>query len=364
VRPAEAALAVLLGGALLAAPPAAAHVVYQRASLTALIADADVVARARIERGATGVARGSSGERRPVITAELLEVFKGDPGPGAVRFAQHGHGVAVFEPGEEVLLCLQAIERSRELAELAAGGTVSWISLQEQGSEFTLDDASRPAFVEAVRGYVTAQAIADPAAALAAWRDLTFRLLRSPQTRLAEMALRDLVGRGAQLVSPDSLPMVEPLIDDPTVPIGIRLGILVELEQQGLLDGPPRWAGLLTSVEPPELLAVVRAAGAHPSASVNRELIRILGAAEGELAEAAAIALGVPGNHAAVAPLADALRRGKPPVPMATIRGLGRIATPAALAALEIAARDHPEEMVRRRARAEVRRLAEVLRRR
>jgi hypothetical protein len=351
---AGALLAAALAAVLAAGPPAVAHVVYGRPSLAALVAGADVVARARIERGATVVALGGPDERRPVITAELAEVLKGDVDGGEVRFAQHGHGVAAFEPGDEVLLFLRAIERSRELAHLAAGSAVRWVSLQEAGAKLTLGDGSRAAFVEAVRGYVAAQATADPAAALAAWRDLTFHLLGSPETRLAEMALRDLVARGAQLLTRQSLPAVEPVIDDPAVPIGVRLGVLVELERLGLVDGPPRWTALLRSVEPPDLRAVARAAGAHPSRPVNRELIRLLGVADPETAEAAAIALGVPGNDEAVAPLAQALGKGRPPLPMAAIRGLGRIGTPAARAALEQAARDHSDETVRRRARAEL----------
>jgi hypothetical protein len=354
---ARALLAALLAAALPAGPPSAAHVVYGRPSLADLVAGADVVARARIERGAAATALGEGGEARPLVTAELLEVFKGDVDPGEVRFAQHGHGVAAFVPGDEVLLFLRAIERSRELAELAATSRVRWVSFQEPGAELSLDEGSSAAFVEAVKGYVAAQAAAEPGAALAAWRELTFRLLRSPEMRLAESALRDLVTRGGQLVTRDSLPAVAPVIDDLAAPIGIRLGVLAELERLGLVDGPPRWAALLESVEPPALVAVVRAAGAHPSAPVNRQLMRLLEAADADVAEAAAIALGVPGNQQAVAPLANALRLGEPRLSMAAIRGLGRIGTPAARAALEAAARDHPDETVRRRARAEVRRL-------
>ena len=54
--------------------------------------------------------------RRPVVTAALEEVWKGEAPPATtVRFAQHGHGVAPYAEGEEVLLFLRRIERSREL---------------------------------------------------------------------------------------------------------------------------------------------------------------------------------------------------------------------------------------------------------
>jgi hypothetical protein len=352
-----AVLAVLAVVALVAGPPAAAHVVYGRASLAELVAGADVVARVRIQHGATAASPGGAGGGRPVLSAELLEVLKGEPGPGPVHFVQHGHGAARFEPGDEVLLCLQAIERSRELVALATDSDLRWVSLQESGAELMVDDGSRAAVVAAARGYVAAQSMPAPEEALAAWREVTLRLLRSPEKRLAESAVRDLVTRGDDLVTPDSLNAVEPVIGDPSVSIGVRLAVLAELERLGLIDGPRRWARLLASVEPPELRAVVRAAGAHPSAPVNRELIRLLEAGDEETAVAAAVSLGVPGNREAVAPLAKALREGKRPLQMATIRGLGLVGTPEALAVLEEAARGHPEASVRRRARAEVRRL-------
>jgi HEAT repeat protein len=101
-------------------------------------------------------------------------------------------------------------------------------------------------------------------------------------------------------------------------------------------------------------IAAVRAAGAHPSAPVVRELVALLGGDDPLLVAAAAVALGAPGSEAAVAPLAKLLASPEPRVRSAAIRGLGRIGTPGAREALAKAAASHPDAATRRRAGAEV----------
>jgi HEAT repeat protein len=86
---------------------------------------------------------------------------------------------------------------------------------------------------------------------------------------------------------------------------------------------------------------------------VTAELIRILEGGDATAARVAAVALGTPGNVAATAPLARALESDDARLRMAAIRGLGRIATPAAREILESAAASHPDAETRRRARAE-----------
>jgi HEAT repeat protein len=76
------------------------------------------------------------------------------------------------------------------------------------------------------------------------------------------------------------------------------------------------------------------------------------------LAVAAAVALGSPGNHGAVEPLTRALRSTDARLAMAAIRGLGRVRTPEAIAAIREAASSHPNQAVRRRAEAEMRLLS------
>jgi HEAT repeat protein len=91
---------------------------------------------------------------------------------------------------------------------------------------------------------------------------------------------------------------------------------------------------------------------------VTAELKKILEGDDAELAAAAAVSLGVPGNEVALSWLVGAANRGGDRVQMAAIRGLGRIATPTAQAALEEISEKHPKPAVRLRARGEVARLS------
>ena len=133
--------------------------------------------------------------------------------------------------------------------------------------------------------------------------------------------------------------------------------MVTALEQQGHVDGPARWAELLRATPRPDLPAVVRAAAAHPSPAVTAELVKLLAGSDTELAAAAAVSLGVPGNRAAVDPLARALQSDNERLRMAAIRGLGGVATAEAQAVLRRAADGHPDAATRRRAAGELARL-------
>ena len=131
-----------------------------------------------------------------------------------------------------------------------------------------------------------------------------------------------------------------------------------ELERLGLVDGPAQWVKLLRATHGADQIAVVRAVAAHPSDPVTQELIGLLASEDVLLVSAAAISLGVPGNEKAVAPLSKRLGSSEERVRMSVIRGLGRIGTPSARAALAQAAANHPDPATRRRANAEIARSA------
>jgi len=335
---------------------ALAHIVYGSPSIYQLVVDADLVVRARIIDPTDQLVAAEPAVRRPAVVAAALQVYKGRTGTGPIRFAQHGHGVAQYEVGDEALLFLRRIERTRELDEIAATGQVPWVSLQEHDSAFTLAPEERPAFDEAVRAWAAADD-GNPSARFDSLREITVELLRSSEPRLARSALRDLVLMGDVLVTGDTAPTLVSISNDTANDIGLRLGVLTVLEQQGLVDGPARWAGLLRTTPEPDLIAVVRAAAAHPGPAVTAELVKLLDADDPATAAAAAVSLGVPGNDAAVAPLTRAVRGDDERLQSAAIRGLGRIGTEKALAALNETAHDHPDATTRRRAAGEVARL-------
>jgi hypothetical protein len=200
---------------------APAHIVYGSPSIYQLVVDADLVVRARIIDPSDQLVAAEPAVRRPAVVATALQVYKGRTGPGPIRFAQHGHGVAQYEVGDEALLFLRLIERTRELDEIAATGQVPWVSLQEHDSAFTLEPAARPAFDAALRSWVAAAAAGEPSTRLGSLREVTVGLLRSTEPRLARSALRDLVLMGDVLVTGDTGPALVSISNDTAIDIGL-----------------------------------------------------------------------------------------------------------------------------------------------
>jgi hypothetical protein len=355
------AIAVVAAGlCLAAAAPVRSHIIYGRPTLHGLTSGADVVAHVRILDPNAQVVMQDSGERRPVVVVELREVIKGAVEPGAqLRFATHGHGVAEYAAGEEAVVFLAGIGRSRELETLAATG-LRWVSFQEHDARYALTPDDREPLLAALRGYVQAEAQAEPGARLQALRAVTLALLTSGHTRLAHSAVQDLViSNDIPLVTADDVPLLlERVVDSPKANAGLRAALLSELDRRGFVTGSAHWLTLLRTTRKPEQLQVIRAAGQHPSAEVDAALVAMLGGEDDEIAAAAALALGGPAHATATKPLAAALGHSDRRVRMAAIRALGRIPTPAARKALEAAAAEHSDLATRRRAAAEIRTVA------
>ena len=338
-----------------AAGPTRAHVVYGTPTLSQLTHESDLVARVRIIDPLSRVPPPDALAREVVVVAEVLELLKGSFPEKRLEFVQHGHGSPEYEKGEEVAVFLKRIERSRELGGSAVASRIQWVSEQEAGSKYVLDARVRGDFVAAVRAYAQLAAFA-PEARPEATHRITLELLASSQPMLSSSALRDLVMAGdASLLSTHDLPILEPLLTSSATAIGVRMGLLVELERRGLVDGPPRWARLLRTTTGEDRFAVVHASAAHPSAPVAAELRALLANDDSLLVAAAAVSLGTRGDDAAVAPLAKLFASDESRVRMAAIRALGRVATPAAKQVLVKTAAAHPDAATRRRAAAEVR---------
>lgn len=333
------------------------HIAVSTRSLRWLIADSDLVIRGRPIAVEEMVAReGAEPLHRPVLRVEVLEVLKGPAVDGKeLRFAQHGHGVAEYRPNDEALFFLRDLSRSPELSELRGTGKVKWYSSQEHDDDYVLSPQSRRVTLEAARAYVAIEKT--PAGKRAeALRRITVKLLASRDLRLSTSALRDLVLAGhAPLVAKEDIPALIKVIDDSRTSIGVRVGLLAELERRRLLEGDPQWMRLLRTTKRADRLAVIRAAGAHPSPAVNGELAAILMRPDGAAAAAAAISLGSPGNTTAVGPLSKAAASENTRIAMAAIRGLGKVGSAEARAALASIVASHPDASVRRRAQAELR---------
>jgi len=335
-----------------------AHIVYARPTLLSLVGSSDLVAHARILDPHATLTVETTGERRPIVRIELREVLKGDGDPGQeLHFASHGHGVAEYAAGEEVLVFLVPLARSKELAVLQAAG-LHWVSLQEHDARCVRTPGVGERVLAAVRSYAATGRLTDPQARVEGLRGITLDLLTSGDARLGAAAVRDLVGAGdVALVTAADVPrLLEEVVSSTNTAIAVRLGLLVELERRGLIAGASLWEELLHSTSKPDLLQVVRAAGRHPSPQVAATLVEMLGR-DDEVAEAAALALRNPAHHGAVPALEKTLQSDATRVRMSAIRALGRIGTPAARNALEIAAQNHEDVATRRRAAAEIRTL-------
>lgn len=344
---------------LIAAAAARAHIVYGRPTLMALVAGAERVAVVRIVDPLALAVVPETGDQRPVVEASLLVPLKGGGAPGeTLRFASHGHGVAEYLPGEEALVFLAPLERSRELSALSASG-LRWVSFQEHDARYPVTPENRERLLGAVRGYVDAAAQSSPVARIDALRRVTLGLLTSGDARLAAGAVQDLaVSESLPLVTAADVPLLrERVLSSPDAPLGVRLALLVELDRRGLLDATPLWLPLLRDTPLPDRLQVVRVAGRQRDPAVEAALVELLAADEPELVEAAALALADPLHAAATPELARALAHPEPRVRGAAIRALRAIATPAARDALVAAADEHADPDTRRRAAAAARSL-------
>jgi hypothetical protein len=322
------------------------------ASLRQLTHDADAVVRARITVAASTIEAG--GRSYPTVGADVLATLKGAAAPGPIVFANVGAGAATFVDGEEVLLFLRHLERVAELAATALQARLRYVAIPNAGETIVVTDAVRTVLSDAVRRYAATDNIPDPENRSEALRQLTLELLKSGDPVLITSIMRDFApGGDASALTLADLPAMVPLIESSRVPIGTRIALVAELERRGLIFGPARWVRLLRTSHGPDLLAVIRAVGEHPSAGVNAHLIALLTQADLAVATAAALALGAPGNVDAVRPLTASLRRDDPPLRTAVLRSLARIGTQGARQALELIAARHPDVALRSRAEVE-----------
>ncbi|MGB5810325.1 MAG: HEAT repeat domain-containing protein [Polyangiales bacterium] len=338
-------------------PPALAHLAVSTRSLRVLLTTADLVVVAApigIER--VIVDENGKESQRAVMHVEVLEVLKGPPISGDLLVAQHGHGVAQYEPGQHALLFLRRISETRELRDLGASGPIRWVSEQEHDDAYILDAKSGAATIRAAKAYLAAYHLSPPERSRAL-RRVTVTMLVSRDARLAESALHDLVlAPDEPLVTRQDVPKLKKVLGDSKTSIGVRVGLLSELQRRSLVSAASEWVHLLETTEGPDRVVVIRACRAHQSPPVTRVLIDWLQSADPVTASEAALALGTPGHDAAVDPLANALRAGDRRVSMATIRALGSISTPKAWETLAKAAASNEDESIRRRAAAELRR--------
>ena len=343
---------------LLGSTNSSAHIVMGTKSLHLLVVEADLVLRARVTDPEFVFVSADGLSRRKLVEIEVLEEMKGDAGAKTIRFAQDGHDVARYASGQEALFFLRPIAKSRELRMLAVPNGPSHVSGQEHEERFLIEGKYAQVLLSAVRRLTKSGTAGSTAQRVALIRSATLDLLTSGDAGLGASGLASLVlTPHAALVTAADLPRLKAFLARQDVSIGLRAGLIAELERRGLIEGGAYWLALLQNAGPAELPAAIRAAGAHPSVAVNAYLLSVLSHSESqtEIAAECAIALGTARNVVAVDALSDALMKGKPRLRNAAIRGLGRIDGPEAHEALERAAQTHSDSATRKRARAELR---------
>lgn len=336
---------------------ASAHLVPSSKGLRALTDEADVVVRARIaERLDAGPSPRAAG--RPYVEAYVLEVLKGDPGEPPLRFLQHGHGVAPFEAGREHLVFLVRTERSRELDALGPKSH-PFVSLQEHDDAYPLEAPTRVALLAAARAYAAADAAETGDERDQHLRTATLALLESRDPGLSGPTIRDWMAAPTTTpITTDERPRLVAIVDDPKTPMSVRLALLRALEARGLLDGTTRWTALLDpGSSDAALVATIRASAIDPRPAIRQRLIALVGSDREDVAAAAAIAVGWPGDERGLDALGTALASRSTRVRNGAVRALGRIGSPRALALLDEAGQTHSDPATRRLAAAEARKL-------
>lgn len=341
-----------------AATDAAAHVIMGTKSLHLRVVEADLVAHVRILDPQALFVSADGHSKRQLVEVQILEILKGKSGAQKLLVAQDGHEVAAYSVGHQALFFLEPIERSRELRALAVPGGPTHVSSQEHDERFLTDGPQGEVLLSATRALVASESAATSEARVALIRRATLELLTSGDTQLATSALASLVlAPHAALLTPADVPRLEKLLADSAISIGLRAGLLAELERRGLVEGPGRWLAILQNARPAELARAIRAASTHPSEPVTAFLLDLLESPGGtpEIKAEAAVALGASRNPAVVGALVEALENGEPRLRNGAIRGLGQIGGDEARQALERASRTHRDPGTRNRAQAEIR---------
>ena len=341
---------------------AEAHVIMGKKSLHLSVAESTWVVRGRVTDPHKLFVSTDGSKRRELVELQVLEIIKGPSradatdGLDAIRVAQDGHEAPTYSVGDEAIFFLGPIEASRELRSLAVAGGATHVSSQEHDEAFRIKPPNGQILLTAIRSFARSETLADPKARVALIREATLDLITSGDPQLSSAALASLVlAPHASLVTAPDLPRLLELLAGPKASIGLKAGLIAELERRGFIDGPQYWHGLLEGASAAELPAAIRAAGTHSSESVRVALLKLLTSPETApaIAAEAAIALGASPGEEVIRALSAALGSASPRLRNAVIRGLGQMSNEGSQRALYQAAETHVDPATRRRARAE-----------
>lgn len=327
---------------------AKAHTIPGAQTLHDLCRAADVVAIGRITLVSTPDPHATM---LPPVDAEVTEIFReSDLKKGSIRFWPHRHGNDQYVVGEELLLFLEPTRAPERATE------AKYEALEAIGDRFVVPADRRAVWIDAVRKYVALgkgpRGSTDP-------RELgrvSIGMLASLETKLAQLALRDLTLAGATPVIVQSdVPELLRMVDDATRPAMLRVGVLSELERRKLTPVGSHWVSVLESSSSNDRSAVISGAKSRWFVpEVNAALVSILERGSVDEAISAARAVGAEGNDAAVDALVRAVAREPAELRFTALSSLRRINSVQVRDKLEGFAQTHPDAETRKVAGAEL----------
>lgn len=327
---------------------AKAHSIPGAHTLHDLCRDAEIVAVGRVTFAPKPAPNTTT---LPPVDAEVTELLReGDVKKGPLRFWPHRHGNDEYVIGEELLLFLdhtRAPERAQE---------AKYEALESIGDRFVVPADRRALWIEAARKYVALGQ--GPRTSINA-RELgrvSIAMLASPETKLAHFALRDLTLTGsASVISESDVPELLRVVDDPSRPSMLRVGVLSELERRKLTPIGAHWVSVLESSPTHERSAVISGAKSRWFVpEVNAALVSLLERGSSDESISAARAVGAEGNDAAVDALARAATREPAELRFVALGSLRRINSAQSREKLEAFAQSHPDTETRKVALAEM----------
>ena len=326
-----------------------AHIDAVRLSLAQLFLRADAVALARID-AVSDRNLGDDGHQAllEVVTATVVEQFKGEDTTPRVDFFLDAHGPAHYSAGDTVVLFLETPDPQHPLARYVTIGKLDYLSHQVRNTEHIVDESSLSDYRWVLGKYSDALADGEPAGAPDSAEAILMRMLGSASPALVESALIDWQNAGAGLrFDKRDIQRLVAMTREDARPINLRLAILRILASQQLV-GPEAWDPLFTQTAEADLVPVVRSTRGYESRHFAPTLRELLTSPREPLAEAAARALGHPiytGSEAAVGTL---LESDSQRLNYAAVAALAGMKSERSLAILQKAAKDHPNERVRR----------------
>jgi hypothetical protein len=327
---------------------AAAHTVPNAQTLYDLCRAAEVVAMGRI----TLVPAAQPGSTTlPAVRVEVTELFRaGDEKTGPLWFLPHRHGNDEYVMGEEVLLFL---ERTRALERV---NEAKYEAIDAIGDRFVVPVERRAVWIDAARKYVNLGKGPRNSTDPRALGRLSIAMLTSPETQLAQLALRDITMAGTSaVIAPEDVPDILRFVEDGAYPAMLRVGVLSELERRKLTPVGSHWVSVLESTPSSERSAVIAGAkGRWFVPEVNAALLSILDRGLSDEAISAARAVGAEGNDVAVDALVRAVTREPAELRFTALGSLRRINSVRARDKLEELSRTHPDPETRKVALAEV----------